>query len=132
MHDHETIDDPTTFAARLRGHRIRRGWSQSRLAREAGFDHSHISRLERGGRTPSRAAVERLVDALGLDPTAEDQLLASAGYLPVDPASLLADEPVLMHALAILEGSPPSVADRLRAAISDAVWLADRAGRRAA
>lgn len=132
MHEHDVDDAPTTFAERLRDARIRRGWSQARLAREAGYDHSYLSRIERGNRTPSRLAVARLVDALALDTVAEDHLLVAAGYTPGDPVNLLAEEPVLMHALVILEHAPPAVAQHLRAAISDAVWLADRAMGRAA
>lgn len=67
--------------------------SQNQLAGRAGLNHSYISRLESGGRgDPSREVVEQCVTALGLEPTGAeaDELRMSAGYLPADPAHLLA------------------------------------------
>src|SRR5690606_39928404 len=77
--------------------------SQSRLAESAGFDHSYVSRLESGNRTPTREAVVKLADALGLTPEQRDTLLAAAGYMPQRVESLLADEPVVSEVLQLLQ-----------------------------
>jgi transcriptional regulator with XRE-family HTH domain len=44
--------------------RLYRGYSQSELAREAGFEPSQISRLEAGNRQPRMLTAQRLADAL--------------------------------------------------------------------
>lgn len=64
--------------------RLAMGYSQNRVARAAGCDHSHISRLETGQRQPSRAVVLRLAAALGLSADGRDRLLLAAGLLPDD------------------------------------------------
>ena len=88
--------------ARLRG--VQR-LSQNQLAGRAGLNHSYISRLESGGRgEPSRAVVEQFVTALALDPTGHDadDLRMAAGFLPADPAHLLAGETDLAALAALL------------------------------
>lgn len=77
--------------------------SQSRLAEIAGFDHSYVSRLESGNRTPTREAVAKLAAALDLEPERRDNLLAAAGYMPQRVESLLAGEPVLSQVLQLLQ-----------------------------
>lgn len=77
--------------------------SQSRLAEIAGFDHSYVSRLESGNRTPTREAVAKLAAALDLEPEQRDNLLAAAGYMPQRVESLLAGEPVLSQVLQLLQ-----------------------------
>lgn len=54
--------------------------SQNEIARRTGLDHSYISRLERGERSPSKGTVMKIAKALELDEGETDQLLASAGY----------------------------------------------------
>lgn len=76
--------------------------TQGRLAETAGFDHSYVSRLESGGRLPTREAVGRLADALCLSGLRRDLLLSSAGFMPGDVESLFADEPVLGELRALL------------------------------
>jgi len=91
--------------ARLRG---AQRLSQNQLAGRAGLNHSYISRLESGGRgEPSRAVVEQFVTALALDPLGHDadDLRMAAGFLPADPAHLLAGETDLA-ALAALLSNP--------------------------
>lgn len=90
--------------------------SQSRLAEVAGFDHSYVSRLESGNRTPTREAVVKLGEALGLAPEQRDTLLASAGYMPDRLESLLAGEPVLTEVLRLLQSReiPEPVRSNLR------------------
>ncbi len=79
--------------------RSARGWSQGRLAQQAGIDPSSVSRFEAGSRTPERDTVNRLADALVLPVIDRDRLLAAAGFRSAafdDPliselANLLAD-----------------------------------------
>ncbi|MGG5258568.1 DUF805 domain-containing protein [Phycicoccus avicenniae] len=52
----------------LRDERLRRGWSQERLAAESGVGVRTVQRLE-GGARPGRATAEALAAALGVDPT---------------------------------------------------------------
>ncbi|MBX5444490.1 helix-turn-helix transcriptional regulator [Sphaerobacter sp.] len=92
-----------TFAELLKRFREEARTSQSRLAESAGFDHSYVSRLESGNRTPTREAVVKLADALGLTPEQRDSLLAAAGYMPQRVESLLADEPILSEVLQLLQ-----------------------------
>lgn len=87
----------------MKGVREARRVSQSKLAEWADFDHSYVSRLESGSRMPTRDAVERLAGALQLSATEEDSLLAAAGFLPRDIASLLSDEPAIGQVLDLLK-----------------------------
>jgi transcriptional regulator with XRE-family HTH domain len=87
--------------------------SQSKLAERAGFDHSYVSRLESGARTPTREAVIQLAEALGLDPAGQDSLLAAAGFLPREVSSLLAGEPEVTEVLNLLRDEALPEAYRL-------------------
>jgi transcriptional regulator with XRE-family HTH domain len=78
------------------GARIRRGrrehqppLTQRQLAKEVGIDFTYLSKLENDqvGQSPSEELVGRLAVALGAD---RDQLLASAGKIPVDPLRRIA------------------------------------------
>lgn len=91
------------FGVQLKSLREARRVSQSKLAERADFDHSYVSRLESGARMPTRDAVVRLAAALMLSQVEEDSLLASAGFLPRDVASLLSDEPALGEVLDFLQ-----------------------------
>lgn len=93
------------FGATLKRYRETRRVSQSKLAERAGFDHSYVSRLESGARTPTRDAVQQLADALGLERLQQDELLASAGFLPQEVSSLLSGEPEITDVLALLQNS---------------------------
>ena len=86
--------------------------SQSKLAERAGFDHSYVSRLESGARTPTRDAVEQLSNALELGRVQQDELLAAAGFLPREVSSLLAAEPEITEVLGLLQNSHVPVAYR--------------------
>ena len=46
--------------------RLKRGWSQQRLAEEIGSRQPVISRLERGDGNPSLQFLQRIADALGV------------------------------------------------------------------
>lgn len=91
-----------TFAAVLKSYRETCRTSQSQLAIEAGYDHSYVSRLESGQRTPTVDAVNRLATALCLGPDARDHLMASAGFLPRHARAVITDEPVLGDLLDLL------------------------------
>lgn len=93
------------FGITLKRFREARRVSQSKLAERAGFDHSYVSRLESGARTPTRDAVQQLSDALELERIQQDELLASAGFLPQEVSSLLSGEPEITDVLALLQNT---------------------------
>lgn len=108
--------DRGVFGATLKQYREERRVSQSKLAERAGFDHSYVSRLESGARTPTREAVSQLAIALQLDPMGQDALLAAAGFLPKEVSSLLSTEPEISDLLHLLhnEAVPAEVREILR------------------
>lgn len=93
------------FGATLKRFREARRVSQSKLAARAGFDHSYVSRLESGARTPTRDAVQMLSEALDLEQVQQDELLAAAGFLPREVSSLLSGEPEITEVLSLLQNS---------------------------
>jgi transcriptional regulator with XRE-family HTH domain len=104
------------FGVLLKRLREVRRVSQSKLAERADFDHSYVSRLESGARMPTREAVERLAQALELTLPEQDALVASAGFLPRDVASLLTDEPAIGEVLDLLQDDavPAEYRDNMR------------------
>ncbi len=104
------------FGVTLKRFREARRVSQSKLAERAGFDHSYVSRLESGARTPTRDAVEQLAKAMDLDQINRDELLASAGFLPGEVSSLLSGEPEITEVLGLLQNSqvPEAYRDSMR------------------
>jgi transcriptional regulator with XRE-family HTH domain len=100
------------FGPVLKQFREARRVSQSKLAERAGFDHSYVSRLESGARTPTRDAVEQLAMALGLERVQQDELLASAGFLPREVSSLLSSEPEITEVLSLLQNDAVPIAYR--------------------
>lgn len=100
--------------------------NQTKLAELADFDHSYVSRLESGERLPTREAVERLATALKLGKTEEDKLLAAAGFVPRDVASLLNGEPILNEILEILQDDnvPNTYRDNLRLVLGNLAAMA--------
>lgn len=104
------------FGVVLKQFREGRRVSQSKLAERAGFDHSYVSRLESGARTPTRDAVEQLSGALDLERVQQDELLAAAGFLPREVSSLLAGEPEITEVLNLLQNSmvPSAYRDSMR------------------
>jgi transcriptional regulator with XRE-family HTH domain len=93
------------FGGVLKEFREARKVSQSKLALRAGFDHSYVSRLESGARTPTRDAVDQLATALELTGIQHDELLVSAGFLPREISSLLSGEPEITEVLNLLQNS---------------------------
>lgn len=55
------------FGERLRAQRLSLGWSQMRLAEEAGLHFTYVSSVERGERNISLLNIVRLAAALGVD-----------------------------------------------------------------
>ncbi len=104
------------FGPVLKQFREDRRVSQSKLAERAGFDHSYVSRLESGARTPTRDAVQQLGEALGLERVQQDELLASAGFLPLEVSSLLSGEPEITEVLGLLQNDdvPQAYRDSMR------------------
>jgi transcriptional regulator with XRE-family HTH domain len=104
------------FGVLLKRLRESRRVSQSKLAERADFDHSYVSRLESGARMPTREAVDRLAEALDLMANQQDGLLAAAGFLPRDVASLLSDEPAIGEVLDLLHNDavPIEYRDNMR------------------
>jgi transcriptional regulator with XRE-family HTH domain len=72
----------SSFAARLKAWRQRRGLSQLSLAGETGVSQRHLSFLELGRAAPSRAMVERLALAMALPLREQNTLLLAAGFAP--------------------------------------------------
>ena len=104
------------FGGTLKRFREARRVSQSKLAERAGFDHSYVSRLESGARTPTRDAVEQLAQAMELEQVNRDELLASAGFLPGAVSSLLSGEPEITEVLGLLQNTqvPEAYRDSMR------------------
>ena len=76
------MPQPTTFAAKLRWWRERRGYSQLALAGLAGVSQRHLSFIELGRATPSRAMVDRLTAALDIPLRQRNAFLLAAGFAP--------------------------------------------------
>jgi transcriptional regulator with XRE-family HTH domain len=68
------------FGERVRVQRLALGWSQMRLAEEAGLHFTYVSSVERGERNISLQNILRLAAALGVDAAA-----LVAGLLPGPP-----------------------------------------------
>lgn len=60
-----------------------RGWSQTRMAREAGITSSMLSEYERGHRRPSQKSLERLTRAAGVPLTALHDLIPAIRSLQI-------------------------------------------------
>lgn len=56
-------------AAQVRQGREMRGWSQRRLAEEAGVAENTVTKLEKGERATQPGKLRAILDALGIEPT---------------------------------------------------------------
>lgn len=121
------VEGRSRFAATLKAMREQARVSQSKLAERAGFDHSYVSRLESGTRTPTREAVGQLALALGAHPSGQDELLAAAGFLPREVTSLLSQEPELSRVLDVLRNE--RVPEEVRQLIREHLRLLAEQGR---
>jgi transcriptional regulator with XRE-family HTH domain len=117
----ESIEGRSALGELLGSFRTARGWSQGRLAQQARFDPSFVSRLEAGTRAPERETVNRLADALVLPIADRDRLMAAAGF-----RSIALDDPLISELALLLTdpGLPESVERDLRAVIRMAISYA--------
>lgn len=60
------METVTRKANRLQEFRVKRDWSQDRLARKARIHYSTVSRIERGERIPGPRTRYKLAEALGV------------------------------------------------------------------
>jgi transcriptional regulator with XRE-family HTH domain len=114
------------FRGLLKRHREARRWSQERLAAEAEMDHSLVSRLESGQRSPTRDAIGKLARGLELAPEQKDRMLIAAGFFPDQPENALSDEPAITRIYRILrdEKTPQPVRDNLRQLLNNLTEIA--------
>jgi transcriptional regulator with XRE-family HTH domain len=91
-----------TVGSLLREWRRRRNLSQLDLALQADVSARHISFVETGRTTPSRAMVLHLAEHLGVPLRERNRLLVAAGHAPAYPSSPL-DRPDLNRARAALQ-----------------------------
>jgi transcriptional regulator with XRE-family HTH domain len=117
-------DALTEFGQRLSELRQARGWSQVKLAQEAGLDPSTVSRFEAGSREPERDTVLKIADALVLPVVDRERLLAAAGF-----RSEAWDDPMLAELAQLLNDPaiPHDAHDELRALVRVAVQHGRRA-----
>ena len=99
----------------LRAERERRGWSQSRVARNAEMEQSYLSRIERGvgAAFPEPDVIERLAGVFGVSP---DHLLKVAGYAWGDEARNVDPDVIIYTALTSMD-IPETTKDHIRATI---------------
>jgi transcriptional regulator with XRE-family HTH domain len=106
MTEHETHPTPgAEFGSLLKAMRekARPFLSQSKLAELACFDHSYVSRLESGARMPTRDAVERLAEALGVSDAERRDLLQHAGFAPVSPQEVAVARSYVTEAKSLMD-----------------------------
>ncbi len=120
-------DQAASFGVTLKRYRESGRVSQSKLAERAGFDHSYVSRLESGARTPTREAVLQLAQALLAEPAGQDELLAAAGFMPREISSLLTGEPEVTEVLGLLRND--AVPEAFRANVRAVLRLLAEQGR---
>ena len=104
--------------------RAARGWSQGKLAQQAGIDASTVSRLESGARAPERETVSRLADALVLPIIDRDRLLSAAGF-----RSAAFDDPLISELATLL--ADPAMPDTAQSELRAALRIALHYGRMA-
>ena len=76
------LDEALDWRHALRQHRKARGFTQTRLAREAGLSLSALKQYETGQRRPSAEALDAIIAALGLTAEQSSGLRAGAGFAP--------------------------------------------------
>lgn len=117
-------DSLSEFGSRLSELRQARGWSQVKLAQEAGLDPSTVSRFEAGSRAPERETVLKIADALVLPVVDRERLLAAAGF-----RSEAWDDPMLAELAQLMNdpSMPSMTAGELRTLVNVAVQHGRRA-----
>ena len=76
------LDEALDWRAALREHRKARGFTQTRLARDANLSLSALKQYETGQRHPSADALDAIIAALGLTAEQSSAIRAGAGYAP--------------------------------------------------
>jgi transcriptional regulator with XRE-family HTH domain len=76
------LDEALDWRAALREHRKARGFTQTRLARDASLSLSALKQYETGQRHPSAEALDAIIAALGLTAEQSGPIRAGAGYAP--------------------------------------------------
>lgn len=79
--EREDVISTRPFPTQLTYYRERVGMSQSRLATLMNIDHSYVSRMESGRRSPSKETADRLATIL-CRPEERDSFLVAAGFAP--------------------------------------------------
>ncbi len=116
MTDHKTV--PSPVGTLLRQWRATRGRSQLELAMDLGVSQRHVSFVESGRSTPSRALLLALANALDVPLRDRNALLLAAGYAPMyaepawDAAEMRVVHRALERMLAQHEPYPALVMDR--------------------
>jgi transcriptional regulator with XRE-family HTH domain len=111
------------FGPQLSELRQARGWSQVKLAQQAGLDPSTVSRFEAGSRAPERDTVLKIADALVLPVLDRERLLAAAGF-----RSEAWDDPMLAELAQLL--NDPAVPAETLAELRTLLRVAIQHGRR--
>lgn len=57
-----------TFGANVRRVRVLKGLTLEALAHDVGLSYSYVGEIERGHRNPTLGVVDRIADALSVDP----------------------------------------------------------------
>ncbi|HZC54300.1 MAG TPA: helix-turn-helix transcriptional regulator [Mycobacterium sp.] len=70
------------FGSRVRALRTERGWSQERLAHQAGLDRTYVGSVERGERNIALDNIWLLADTLGVTPPTSSARTDSTPPLP--------------------------------------------------
>jgi transcriptional regulator with XRE-family HTH domain len=82
------------LAVVLRNLRVRAGWTQVRLEREACLSKGSVCRLEKGDQSVDRFLLGRLAKAMGIADGDVERAIAALEQLPIEPAvEALADLP---------------------------------------
>jgi transcriptional regulator with XRE-family HTH domain len=76
------LDEALDWRAALREHRKARGFTQTRLARDASLSLSALKQYETGQRHPSAEALDAIIATLGLTAEQSGPIRAGAGYAP--------------------------------------------------
>jgi transcriptional regulator with XRE-family HTH domain len=104
------LNELPAFGLLLRQYREKKQWSQSRLAARCDFNHSYISRLEAGGRSPSAETVSTLIDQLELSVVDASRLRMSAGFMPGNNVVLSTEMVELVRLISVVRTLDPDAA----------------------
>ncbi len=86
---HRATTPAVGFGAVLRSMREDRGLKQTELARRAGINHGHVSKIESGARDPRPETLVWIADALGVD---ADWLVLRAVFGTAHPITRFLDK----------------------------------------